>query len=178
MADVNSTQKLTATVKRKEVLIASAWNLFKTVMLYLGGVAVLAWLIWLGFYWGGSGCYTCTQNKPTVATIGTPPPPASSMQTTETATLTEIEKDLSAIEKILLEQRETAQASASATTAAVVVPPPPKAERRAPVTKQTEPLCPCPSQGKTILEQGPAVPMPILSSVERRRNEMWSALRR
>lgn len=183
MANVSSVQQLSTKVKRQEVLSAVAWHSFLIVMLWIGGLATLGWLVWLGYYWGSSGCYTCTQNKPVpVAVVATP----SSTQTTETATLTEIEKDLSAIGRILLEQKEITQAFASATasvTTAVVVPSLPKAERRvvSPVTKQAEPVggaCPCPSPANVPkLDQGSA-PIPTLSSAERRRNEMWSALRR
>ncbi|MDO8496572.1 MAG: hypothetical protein Q7S43_03970 [bacterium] len=181
MAEVNSTQKLDATVERKEVLIDGGWNLFKTVMVFLGGAAVLAWLIWIGYHWGSSGCYTCTQNKPPVAAVAIPP--ASLTQAETTAVIAELAKDLSAITNMMADQKAAvAQTSASATASAattVVAPPPPKTERRVPATKQAEPACPCPpgTVKKPAVDQGPS-PAPTLSFAERRRNEMWSALQR
>lgn len=185
MANVSSVQNLSTKVTRQEVLSASAWHSFLIVMLWVGGLATLGWFVWFGYYWGSSECYTCTQNKPVaVQTVAAPAsaPPASSTQA-ETATLSELAKDLSAIAKIVAEQKAVMQSSASKSASAitVVVPSLPKAEKRAPVTKQqtqTEPVCPCPPPAKTqALEQGPA-PMPTLSFAEHRRNEMWSALRR
>lgn len=170
MANVNSTQQLNASVERKEVLIDNGWNLFKTVMVFLGGAAILAWLIWVGYHWGSSGCYTCAQNKPAVAAVV--PPPASSTQA-ETATLAEIERDLSAIGKILVDQAVAAQAVASSTA----TPPPPKAEKRIQATKQAKPPCPPEPTKAPTVDQAPP-PAPTLSFAERRRNEMWSALRR
>ncbi len=182
MANVNSTQKLDTTVERKEVLIDSGWNLFKTVMVFLGGAAVLAWLIWIGYHWGSYGCYICTQNKPPVA-AATVPPPASLMQAETTAVIAELAKDLSAVTSMLAKQKTAvAQAAASATasaSAAATVAPPPKTERRVPAVKQVEPACPCPPETvkKPAVDQGPS-PAPTLSFAEQRRNEMWSAIQR
>ena len=114
-------------------------------------------------------------------------PPASSTQTETAAVIANFAKDVAAITSVLAEQKATAQASASATASAstvttkAVAPPPPRVERRVPAAKQAEPACQCPPEpAKTPAvdkTQSPAQ-APALSSAERRRNEMWSALRR
>ena len=83
MAKVEYTQNLrlsgggTAPIDREEVLIDSAWHRFLLVMLGLGGTAVLAWLVWMGYAWGSSGCYTCIQNTPTATITPSAVPMAS-----------------------------------------------------------------------------------------------------
>lgn len=165
MARVNSTQKLTGvTVERQEALIDSGWNLFKTVMVFLGGLAILGWLIWLGYTWGSSGCYTCTQNKPSPVATATHSP--SSGGATETATaIAELEKARLALEKAAMaaEEGKATQVNPSSTAAPAATPPPSRVGRRA--------LAP----PEATASRGS---VPPLSSAERRRNEMWSALRR
>ena len=125
-----------------------------------------------------SGSSIGRQPSSTAAVV---PPPASSTQE-ETATIAELAKDLSAITNMMAEQKAMAQASASATASAsaatttVVAPPP---QRRTSATKQAEPACPCPPETakKPAVDQAPSL-APTLSFAERRRNEMWSALRR
>ncbi|MBI2064857.1 MAG: hypothetical protein HYT62_02245 [Candidatus Yanofskybacteria bacterium] len=42
------------------------WNRVKTVMALLGAIAILAWIVWAAYWWGGWGCYTCTKNPSAV----------------------------------------------------------------------------------------------------------------
>ncbi len=179
MADLNYNQEIlvedqVVTVKRREVLSDRGWNLFKTIMVFLGGAAVLAWLIWLGYHWGSSGCYTCTQNRPVVAVVS---PPASPTQT-ETAAIAELEKARLAIEKMVadVEQKTVAaQASALATASAsaittTVVAPPPQPQRRISVAKQAEPACKCPPQAQVLALTDPTAGM---TPAQRRQYEIW-----
>lgn len=153
------------------------WNRVKLYSFIFACLAAVSGFLLLGYWLGGGfGCYTCTQNQPTpVAVVASPP----TSRQAETATIAELDKTRWAILGMMAKQAAMAEASASvATTVVVPPPPPPKAERRARVTKQAESVCPCPlSPDKTqTLEQGSA-PTPTLSSTERRRNDMWSALR-
>lgn len=184
MAKLNYDQGITInghdqTWPEKKAVEDWTWNRVKFWSFIWACVAAVGVFLLLGYWLGGAGCYTCTKNKPPVVTVVSPP--ASSTQTETAAVIAELAKDLSAITNVLAEQKAMAQSSASATaSAAATVAPPPKTERRVPRVKQAEPACQCPPEPPVkapTMDQNPS-PAPILSSAERRRNEMWSALRR
>lgn len=153
------------------------WNRVKFGSFIFACLAAVGGLLLLGYWLGGSGCYTCTQNKPAATVVATPL--VSTEQTAEiTAAIESAEKTLRDIE----ERRagETAAEMTAATTT-IVAPPSPKARRQVrPTTKAEPPPCQCPPEPAKAptVDQNPPPSTPTLSFAERRRNEMWSALRR
>lgn len=134
------------------------WNRVKLYSFIFACLAAVVGLLFLGYWLGGSGCYTCTQNKPVAAVVT---PPASSTQTE--ATMAELAKDLSTIADMLAEEKATTQA-------VVASSPPPKTEKKqAPVTKQARPPdCRCPpepAKAPTVDQNPPPALTPTTATV-------------
>ncbi len=144
MARLNSTQKLKANVERNEVLLDVGWNKFKTTMVYLGGITVLAWILYGGYQWGKS-------NSPTVA-----PSTISSITAVPTPKPKEVP---------VTTPRVSASSSSTASTPPVVVKFPEH------LTVELKEITP--PQSVVQPPPAPVDPTANMTPAERRRYEIW-----
>ena len=130
-----------------DLIRSSALVRFWKIMAWAGGIAILGWVLYAGYAWGSSGCYTCVKNAF----------PAQNL--TPSGSREEIRELRSLVEKLV----------SPAKTAPVIEPTPPR-PKRSPVRHDDHCDCP-PAVPQTppapTVTQPPADPMAGMTASQR-----------